>query len=92
MRAVSTTTTGGALISALAGVTAGTITKVLGAMMHHTTDANCVLKELASDGNNFATLKVVDEAEMAKIWFPGGLLMKDVYYTLSAGTLILYIE
>ena len=94
MIALPTTTPGGALISALSAVgTAGTFSKCLGAMMHHTTDANCVMEKNASSGTNFATLKVTVEKETDQIWFPqGGYPLDDVYYTLSAGTLILYVE
>lgn len=94
MLALPTTTTSGALISALSSVaTAGTFSYFRGAMMHHTGDANAVILQDSSAGTNIATLKVTDETQTDQIWFDSGdIPLDDVYYTLSAGTLIIYVE
>ena len=91
MRAIVTTTTSGALISVIGG--SATLIRCLGGLLHHTGAANAVMLENASGGNNFLTLKVTTEMQCQAVMFPpGGILLKDIYYTLSAGTLILYVE
>ena len=94
----TTTSTGGALLSALSSVgSAGTFTKLLGVRMHHTTDANVVVELNASCGPIGTTLKVTDEVQPDEFWFRNGdgsigIECNNVYYTLSAGTAIFYIE
>ena len=99
MIAYSTTTTGGALLSALSGVaTPGSFTKILGARFHLTTDANVVIRIDSSSGSVVTTLKTVDESETDETWFRNGdgsigIACKDVYYDITTGgTAIIYIE
>ena len=95
MTAHLTTTTGGALLSALAAIsTPGTIRRCRGILLHHTGDANVVVLD-GTDGVNFWTLKVTDEMQCASVIFPDDgypLTAGDIYYTLSAGTAIFLIE
>lgn len=95
MRPLSTTTTGGALISALAEVTnPDSFTKCYGASFSHTTDANVVIRMNSATGNIFAVLRTVDEKESDHMFFPiRALELKDIYYNITTGgTLILFVE
>lgn len=84
--------TGTALLSAGAH-TVGTKIKLLGARLHHTTDANAVIRLSTSGGTNVTTLKVVDEKETDETWFPnGGFPCTDVHVTASAGSVYIYFE
>ena len=84
--------TGTALLSAGA-FAIDTPIRLLGARMHHTTDANAVILLDSSGGKNVTTLKVTDEQETDETWFPnGGFPCKDVHVTASAGSVYIYFE
>jgi len=98
MIAYSTTTTGGALISALSAVSeAGTFSRLLAAHFSHSTDANAVIRDGSggsATGTILCTLRTVDEDEADDFTWPGeGYPLSDVYYDITTGgTLILYVE
>lgn len=95
MRPISTTTTGGALLSALAEVeNAGTFINCYGMSFSHTTDANVVVRENSASGNIMGVLRTVDEKESDHLMFPiKPVKLQDVHYNITTGgTLILYVE
>ena len=87
MRAVTLAATGGAD----AGLT-GRI-QILGAELTHTTDATCSIQLTDTNGQEICNLTVSDEIMYDRVWWaPEYFDCTAVFYTLSAGSLNLWIK
>ena len=95
MKTYSTTTTGGALLSALAAVeNAGTFSNCYGMSFSHTTDANVVVRKDSASGDIIGVLRTVDEKESDHLMFPiKPVPVSDIHYDITTGgPLILFLE